>query len=126
LILTGTQEERERFGHSLIDALPHAHSLMGKISLNELISFIAACDGLIAASTGPLHIAAATGIFALGLYSPVKKYHPNRWGPVGKNIKVLLTEKSCPNCLTEISCDCMQALSVERVHAVVEGMRDKD
>ena len=57
----------------------------GKLSLSELITLIASCDALVAASTGPLHIASAAGKRAVGIYSERKPIHPGRWMPVGKN-----------------------------------------
>ena len=44
--------------------------LTGQLSLSQLVELIAHCDGLVAASTGPLHLAAAFGIRAVGLYAP--------------------------------------------------------
>ncbi|MBL0315693.1 MAG: hypothetical protein IPP69_07900 [Flavobacteriales bacterium] len=55
------------------------------INLAELIAFINQYDGLVAANTGPLHIASACGIHAFGLYSLKRPIHPGRWSPVGKN-----------------------------------------
>lgn len=64
------------------------------MNLKQFISFIAAADGLIAASTGPLHIAAALGKVALGIYPPIKPMHPpGRWAPLGKNASYLVLEK---------------------------------
>ena len=42
--------------------------LTGKLSLQQYISFINAANGLVAASTGPLHIAAALNKKAIGLF----------------------------------------------------------
>ncbi len=64
-------------------SLPNVTSVFGRFSLAEFIDFIGQADGLVAASTGPLHLAAASGIRTLGLYSSHRPLHAGRWGPVG-------------------------------------------
>jgi ADP-heptose:LPS heptosyltransferase len=65
------------FHHQAVD-------LCGRLSLDEYITLISSSYALVAASTGPLHIAAACGIRAIGLYSPMRPIHPGRWKPIGK------------------------------------------
>jgi ADP-heptose:LPS heptosyltransferase len=67
--------------------------LTGKLSLDELIAFLAHADGIVAASTGPLHIAAALGVTAVGLFPPTRPMHSGRWAPVGKQTKVFVAKK---------------------------------
>lgn len=85
IFITGTAVERGLISDS---ALPwgksNVYDLTGKLNLDELISFIASCDALLAASTGPLHIASASGLNAIGLYSPKRPIHAGRWAPIGK------------------------------------------
>lgn len=57
----------------------------GKSNLGELVTFISKCDVLVACSTGPLHIAAALGRKAIGLYTDLCPMHPGRWAPLGEN-----------------------------------------
>jgi heptosyltransferase-3 len=83
IFISGTQEEKKEIEDKILKHVPEATSLVGKMSLNEFISFIQKCDGLVACSTGPLHIASALGIHALGLYPPLKNMLPSRWGPLG-------------------------------------------
>lgn len=72
----------------------------GMFSLSEFISFISRADGLIAASTGPLHIAAATGIHALGLYTDIKTKDAGRWGPIGLKAEYLQCTNADMNTIT--------------------------
>jgi ADP-heptose:LPS heptosyltransferase len=67
IFVSGTAAERALMP-SLFDEFPFVTDLTGRLSLGELMSFIARVDGLVAASTGPLHLAAALGIHALGIY----------------------------------------------------------
>lgn len=68
----------------------------GKSNLGEFITFISKCDGLLACSTGPLHLAAILNKKAIGLYTNLRPMHPGRWAPLGKNSKAITMEKSHP------------------------------
>lgn len=89
VLVTGTASEAERYRDALAGGPSHVTDTGGRLSLNELIQLIAASDALVAASTGPLHIAAASGIRAIGLYSSVRPIHPGRWAPLGSDVHVL-------------------------------------
>ena len=82
IYITGTEEEgvRIRQGFQFDE---HIIDVSGKLSLPQLIAFISSCDTLVAASTGPLHIASAVGIRAIGLYPSKRPMHPGRWMPLG-------------------------------------------
>jgi heptosyltransferase III len=74
-----------------IGALPaHIVDLTGRLSLSELIALLARVDGLAAASTGPLHLAAGVGVHALGLFPSTPPIHPGRWAPLGPRAEVLV------------------------------------
>jgi heptosyltransferase-3 len=110
LFITGTAAEGAQL-QELFSRHPLVTDLTGKLSLAQLIGFIAGADGLIAASTGPLHIAAALGIHALGLYPPMRPIHPGRWGPIGKKTKVFVENKPCHACRITQDCTCMRGIS---------------
>ena len=91
IYLTGTKEEGaliHKEAPGLIN-LSQVSDLTGTFSLDELIQFIQSSDGLIGASTGPLHIAAASGIFCLGLFPSQKPINALRWGPLGQKVQIL-------------------------------------
>lgn len=91
IIISGTQEE----GEIIKTQIPHIFQLenvvdtTGQFSLSQLIQFIGQSDGLLAASTGPLHIAAASGIHALGLYPFDRPMHSGRWAPIGEKAEFI-------------------------------------
>jgi ADP-heptose:LPS heptosyltransferase len=83
-------------------------------------------------STGPLHLASALGLAAVGIYPPVPAMSPRRWGPRGRWNRVLVPEVACPgrhacrlercplyNCLDQVSVAAMLAAM-----RVVVGERD--
>lgn len=91
IIITGSQKESQEL-KPWLDTLPrHVIDITGQLSLDELISFIKKADGLIAGSTGPVHIAAACGIHTLGLYPGLRPKHAGRWGPIGAKAQYLET-----------------------------------
>jgi len=110
IFLTGTAAEGKLL-EPLRQEFPFLTDLTGRLSLGELMSFIARADGLVAASTGPLHLAAALGINALGIYPPIRPMHPGRWAPVGKKAAVFVEKKDCDTCRQTGDCACMRAIS---------------
>lgn len=121
IFVTGTQTEGEliRLNCPELLAIPNVHDLTGKLTLTQLISLIAQVDGLVACSTGPLHIASALGIFTLGIYPPMRPIHPGRWRPVGRKAQVLVLDKICQDCRKTQICTCIQSIEVETVKAAL-------
>jgi ADP-heptose:LPS heptosyltransferase len=117
--VTGTEQEGNLMYAQKpeIFELENVYNLTGKLSLTELMMFIGLCDGLVACSTGPLHIAAALGIHTLGIYPPIKPMHPARWQPIGKKAQVLVLDKNCSDCRKNQNCSCINAISVAEVSA---------
>jgi len=95
--------------------------LTGQLALPEFIAFIAAADGLVAGSTGPLHLAAALGRHALGLYPPIRPMHPGRWGPLGPYASYLVFDRpTCQDCRTQpAACTCIKAIAAAAVAAQI-------
>jgi heptosyltransferase-3 len=116
IFISGTAADQTVLAPWLLTLPAHVESICGKFSLEEFIVFISLSDGLIAASTGPLHIAAALGKIALGLYPPIKPMNPVRWAPLGKKAGFLVLDKSCSACRkTPSNCACMKDLDVRLV-----------
>ncbi len=91
LFVSGTDKERTLL-QPLFDAVGNSVTdVCGKMTLDQFISFINACDGLVASGTGPLHLAAALGKYAFGLFPPDKPIHPERWAPVGKKAQFFVS-----------------------------------
>ncbi|MBN2728787.1 MAG: glycosyltransferase family 9 protein [Bacteroidales bacterium] len=115
VFLTGTEEEGLLFRKELPIEAENLTDLSGKLSLSELIGFIAGSDALVAASTGPLHIAAATGIHAIGVFPPIRPMHPGRWAPLGVKTKVFVADKECDDCRKSTECACMRSIEAKNV-----------
>jgi len=117
IFVTGTGDEGEQIRHFLTEHSSRVNDLTGKLTLHELISFIDRCDALVAASTGVLHIAAALGIYSVGLYAPMRPIFPTRWGPLGKKANYLVLDRKCNDCRKTNDCICIRSIKPEDVAA---------
>lgn len=122
IFITGTEEEGQQMQQFLERNKDKIIDLTGKMSLFELISFINHADGLVAASTGPLHIAAALGKHALGIYAPMKPIHPARWKPLGPNADVFVLDKECNKCKKGGICECIMNISPMQVAQKLQNL----
>lgn len=110
IFVSGTAAEGELL-RDLLKAHPQVTDLTGQLSLARLLSFLSRADGLVAASTGPLHMAAAVGIDALGIYPPIRPMHPGRWAPIGKKAHVFVKAEDCEACRKTGDCACIRSIS---------------
>lgn len=114
IFISGTKEDGESL-RSFINEQSGVTDLTGRLSLEEFIAFIHAADALVAASTGPLHIAAALGKKAIGLFAPMRPIHPGRWKPVGEKASVLVIKRDCSDCRKSMDCHCIREISAKQV-----------
>lgn len=119
IFISGTAQEGELV-KDLISKHPEVINLTGKLSLQQFIAFINQCDVLIAASTGPLHIAAALGKKAIGLFAPMRPIHPGRWKPLGKHANYLVLNKDCSDCRKTMNCHCIREIKIMEVIKLIE------
>ncbi|OGX83036.1 glycosyltransferase family 9 protein [Hymenobacter glacialis] len=114
VFITGTAAEGEELAEwRQQHAACLAADLTGQLTLPQFLAFIAGADGLVAGSTGPLHLAAALGRHALGLYPPIRPMHPGRWGPLGPHAEFMVFDKpACDDCRTvPAACHCIRAIT---------------
>ncbi|MET4105418.1 glycosyltransferase family 9 protein [Hymenobacter sp. UYP22] len=124
VFITGTAAEGEELRPWLHEHQPYLTAdLTGQLGLPEFLAFIAAADGLVAGSTGPLHLAAALGRHALGLYPPIRPMHPGRWAPLGPHASYVVYDKPhCQECRAQpAACSCIKALEPMQVASRVCG-----
>jgi len=120
VFISGTKDDGKSM-EQFIAAHPKAIDITGKLTLDEFISFINVCDVLVAASTGPLHIAAALGKKAIGLFAPMRPIHPGRWAPVGENAHYLVQQKNCSDCRKGGRCLCIEQIEVNEVKKLIDN-----
>ncbi|MFN2371842.1 MAG: glycosyltransferase family 9 protein [Candidatus Krumholzibacteriia bacterium] len=99
--------------------------LLDACDLGGLLGLLAAGDVFVGPSTGPLHMASALDLAAVGIYPPVRTMAPGRWGPRGRWTRALVPDVGCParracrgrrcahwNCMDRIGPDAVAAAAV--------------
>lgn len=117
-ILTGTRQEAEQYRRVLPVDLPHVSDSGGMLDLAGLLQLIGAADALVAASTGPLHMAAALGLRTIGLFSTQRPIHPGRWAPLGRDAHALVNTDDCVPCSRDNG-DPITRIPPERVYRML-------
>ncbi|MGM0478332.1 MAG: glycosyltransferase family 9 protein [Bacteroidota bacterium] len=109
VFFSGTEPEGESF-RDMLPAHPEIIDISGTMPLDEFIAFIDRCDGLVACSTGPLHIAAILDKKAVGLYTTIRPMHPGRWAPVGASATTITAPEKKSKAIDEI-----RTIAIEQV-----------
>jgi ADP-heptose:LPS heptosyltransferase len=66
--------------------------LQNQLSMEDLLTLLKSARGVVAPSTGVLHLAASLGTRCVGIYSPVLSHRATRWGPRGPQAIALTPE----------------------------------
>jgi heptosyltransferase-3 len=114
IFVSGTEQDKKQMS-DFLNRNTEAVDITGKLPLKQFIAFINECQGLVAASTGPLHIAAALNKRAVGLFSPKRPIHPGRWKPLGKEARVIVFNTACKLCAEKKECDCIKQISPQQI-----------
>lgn len=114
VFISGTKEEGG-LCKPLLEKHKDVTDLTGKMNLKQFISFINHADALVAASTGPLHIASALGKKAIGLFAPMRPIHPGRWKPLGKDAHAVVLNKACDDCRKSKDCHCIREIRSKQI-----------
>ena len=96
-------------------------NLTGRTNLPRLAAVMEAADCVLSNDTGPLHLAAATGVPVVGVYTCTS---PAKTGPYGTNARSVESRIWCAGSCVK-RCDrmeCMDELTADRVWA---GVRDQ-
>lgn len=121
LFISGTEADKSEMGEWLKSVEGKVVDITGKLNLEQFVSFIGQAEALIAASTGPLHIASALGKKAIGIYPPIRPMHPGRWKPLGQHSEVLVKDTDCEACRKLNECACMLSIRPEDVVRLLES-----
>jgi ADP-heptose:LPS heptosyltransferase len=120
IFISGTAADSSQM-QELIKDNPMVTDITGKMTLRQFIAFIAHCDALVAASTGPLHIAAALGKKAVGVFSPRRPIHPGRWKPLGPGAHALVAAPDCSQCGGGRECNCISRINPQQIVDLLEN-----
>ena len=119
--VTGAAAERSALAAWLSQLPPGVEDLVGGLPLPEFIDLIGRADCLVASGTGPLHLAGASGIHAVGIFPPLLPIGALRWRPIGPQVTTLQTPAPdpCRKRCSNLDCSCMAAVTPSEVLAAV-------
>jgi ADP-heptose:LPS heptosyltransferase len=127
ILLSGNKAEGEmlrEFSESYGDRIT---DVTGIFSLEQFIYFLSLTDGIVAPSTGPLHIMAALGKFTLGLYSPIRPIFPTRWAPLGeKAYAYTINPKECKHVKSSKDCSCIDKIQADSIAEIINNYFEKE
>jgi heptosyltransferase III len=122
VLLSGSAAEAELLADFRRENADFLIDLTGRLTLTELLGVIQTADALVASGTGPLHLAAALGRRAVGLFPPMRPIHPGRWGALGIRAVSLVTPErlTCADCIGRpAACHCLPEISPAQVLAAL-------
>ncbi len=100
--------------------------LGGRTSVSQLASILKRCRLFISNDSGPVHIASAVGTPVISIFGRSQNgLSPKRWGPVGKDDRVLHKEVGCIECLAHNcrkSFACLRAITVDDVMMAADSI----
>jgi ADP-heptose:LPS heptosyltransferase len=125
VLLTGSEEEGALIDHVTSRMRSSPIKVVGETGLLQLAALFTMCKVLITNSTGPMHLAASCEIPVIGIFCPIAGCSPQRWGPLGKNTRVLIPDVPvCQRCVGR-RCehyDCMNLIEPETVLREVQKL----
>lgn len=117
---TGTEKEGVLF-RGYLPSSDLTMDTTGTMTLEQLMTFIQRASGIVACSTGPLHIGGFLGIKSVGLFSGRKPIHPGRWHAIGADTHFIVYDEKCPVCAKKQECKCIENIASETVLNVLLG-----
>lgn len=127
LIIVGGPDEK-KMGLEVENMLGNTTiNMVGKTTLRQMAALLKHCDFYIGNDTGPMHIAATTGIPVIALFGSSCSH---RFGPWGDNHIIINVELPCSPCLQKDHPDrcmfciydhprCILSITVEQVQKVI-------
>jgi heptosyltransferase-2 len=122
-VLVGSPAERARCEAVASTSRVGALVAAGQTSVGELVALLSLCNGFVGNDSGAMHVAAALGVPAVGIFGSTR---PWRTGPLGRATAVVQHPIDCSPCLQR-ECrfghyDCLRSISVERVEEALRGV----
>ncbi len=123
-IFIGSSEEKNILSSYQNQLKGQFLDLVGKTSLEELLSLLAQADLFIGNDSGPAHLAALLGLKSVVVFSGTNDFR--RWAPWSSVLRILHHPVPCSPC-EEKECPlerhfCMEDISAEEVFRAVEEM----
>lgn len=111
--------ENQKAGQQLVDLWQRGYVACGELGVRVAIAAMSRCCLFLGNDTGTMHMAAASGIPCVGVYS--SRNQPGLWHPYGDGHFVFRTPVPCEGCMLETCPEhdmkCILSISVEDVLA---------
>jgi ADP-heptose:LPS heptosyltransferase len=110
VVVTGSEAEKERIAKAIesFGDMTRVVDLSGKLDVTQLLAVLGNAEAVVAASTGPLHLAAAMGVPTIGIYPPKKGINAERWGPIGRQAYAVHARRCTRNACNNMLCACVE------------------
>ncbi|MBD3221038.1 hypothetical protein GF314_07315 [bacterium] len=130
VFVTGSHHDRLVIDQMASSLEPQVSVVAERYPLRDFLGVLAAGDVMLAPSTGPLHLAAALDLAAIGLYPPAPTMSPRRWGARGRWVETLMPPVDCPArryCLFEhcLLYNCLDGIMVSGVVDATVALADR-
>ena len=122
MIITGNEKEKAICDRLVVS--DKVKNFAGKLNLSQLIALINKSVIFISNSTGPIHIAAALGKFAVGFYPKIIASSQERWAPYTDKKIIYVPQIDCKNCTRE-QCEklnCMESINIDMVYSETKNV----
>lgn len=97
------------------------------LSVSELAALFSRCSAFVGSDSGPMHLAASTGVPVFALFGPSKE---NIWAPLGANSRVLRGSKACGEDCDAFHCrfdyQCLDSLLPDQVMLALQQLASND
>jgi len=93
-------------------------NLAGKTTLREMASVLKSCKFFVGNDSGPMHVAVASGVTAIGLFGPGEYDRFKPWGPDHEVIRLGLTCNPCSEHCKFTEALCIKGIAVSHVQSV--------
>lgn len=122
-VLVGAPADRLQCQQIAASALCGALVAAGGTGIGELIALLSLCDGFAGNDSGAMHLAAAVGIPAIGIFGST---NPIRTGPTGPRAGFIYHRVGCSPCL-ERTCrfghyECLRSIKPEEVAGALASL----
>jgi ADP-heptose:LPS heptosyltransferase len=119
VVLVGGRGDLEKIAGIMSLAKHGIHNLGARLSLGELLALFEMSSLFIGNDSGPMHLAASTGIPLVALFGPAREI---RWRPLNEKAVILRGAEKCQVCTSEgckFDFKCIRTLSSEAVKTAI-------
>src|SRR3984957_11710531 len=124
VIFFGTPEETEIADRIRSNMKSSAIFLVGKTSMRDVAALFAACSLFIGNDSGAMHVAAAAGLPAIGIFGPTD---PEATAPVTDQFTLIREGVSCSPCFLRrcpVDHRCMERIAVDSIFAAAIQLKN--